>query len=116
MNAYNGTPHQSTNKTPFESTLGRKAIRMKLPVDSVFQQATTEGKLKKNTKNYIIEDQKKIRIIEKHGKLEKGRKEISMAKATKIDVEDTLPVKRTKFEETYTNLIHCIYTNVQCYC
>lgn len=82
---------------------------MKLPVDSVFQQATTEGKLKKNTKNYIIEDQKKIRIIEKHGKLEKGRKEISMAKATKIDVEDT---KRTKFEETYTNLIYIQMYNV----
>lgn len=100
--AYNCTPHESTNIAPFELMFGRKP---KLPVDSIFKQATHEEELKKDTKEYLEELKERMKktneIVKKHNDKARERQKKNFdvkAKAAKICVGDHVLVRVMKFE------------------
>ena len=100
--AYNCTPLESTNIAPFELIFGRTT---RLPVDSMFEQATDYENIKKDAKEYLKDLKERIKrtsdIVRKHNDKarEKQKKNFDLkAKAVKVSVGDTVLVRVMKFE------------------
>jgi hypothetical protein len=93
---YNCTPHESTRVSPFELMFGRKA---KLPMDTKFEQVTSEFKTKE-TKDYIEHLKMRMKrtreIVEQYVENAKGKQKKyydMKARAARVQVGDKVLVK-----------------------
>ncbi|XP_060585420.1 myb-like protein X [Ruditapes philippinarum] len=100
--AYNSTPHESTNVSPFELMFGRKP---KLPIDSMFEQVTEEEETTKSVNEYIEDLKKRMTstreiVKEFNDKARAKQKEQYdiKAKAARINIGDTVLVKILRYE------------------
>ncbi|XP_060594144.1 uncharacterized protein LOC132748508 [Ruditapes philippinarum] len=100
--AYNSTPHESTNVSPFELMFGRKP---KLPIDSMFEQVTEEEETTKSVNEYIEDLKTRMAstreiVKEFNDKARAKQKEQYdiKAKAARINIGDTVLVKILRYE------------------
>lgn len=101
VHAYNCTPHDSTNVSPYELMFGRKP---KLPIDMKFDKAFTDDNTR-TTREYLEDLHHRIvktqEIVKKHIEKSQVRQKHhynKKAKAVKIEVGDKVLVRQLSFD------------------